>query len=269
MREFAEHIGQFYDRRIQRTLFDRVFYADSGFLNFGYWRPDTVDAREACENLMEELLGFLPEKRGKILDVACGNGATTRYLCKYYEPADVVGINVAKAQLQKCRENAPGCTFLEMDATSMDFPDSSFDNVICVEAAFHFDTREKFLAEAYRVLKDGGRLLLTDILFPNGFSRQPQANVAVKDADDYEAMCRRAKFIDVDVLDTTEECLHGMFAYAGRIARQRLPWLAARPELMYRFVRNLERDWRDRSYVLASCAKSRAPSAKAKRGRRG
>ena len=40
-----------------------------------------------------------------------------------------------------------------MDATELDFRDNSFDSIICVEAAFHFDTREKFVREAYRVLK--------------------------------------------------------------------------------------------------------------------
>jgi hypothetical protein len=33
----------------------------------------------------------------------------------------------------------------------LNFPDNSFNSVICVEAALHFNTREKFLREAWRV----------------------------------------------------------------------------------------------------------------------
>ncbi len=41
---------------------------------------------------MEKLMAFIPEKNGTILDVACGKGATTRYLLKYYTPENVTGI---------------------------------------------------------------------------------------------------------------------------------------------------------------------------------
>jgi ubiquinone/menaquinone biosynthesis C-methylase UbiE len=45
-----------------------------------------------------------------------------------------------------------------MDAARLAFADAQFDAVICVEAAFHFDTRAAFLREALRVLKPAGAL---------------------------------------------------------------------------------------------------------------
>jgi cyclopropane fatty-acyl-phospholipid synthase-like methyltransferase len=101
------------------------FSRGSDFLNFGYWREDTRDPREASENLMEILLEFLPEKTGPILDVACGLGATTRYLLKYYRPSDVIAINILEQQLVKSRTNAPGCTFILMDAARLPTPRST------------------------------------------------------------------------------------------------------------------------------------------------
>ena len=34
-----------------------------GRCNFGYWRPDTSDHKQACENLVDALLPFIPEKQ--------------------------------------------------------------------------------------------------------------------------------------------------------------------------------------------------------------
>ena len=56
------------------------------FANYGYWDENTRTEVEACENLIEKLLAFVPEKQGTILDVPCGKGATTRHLLKYWLP---------------------------------------------------------------------------------------------------------------------------------------------------------------------------------------
>ncbi|TIT84310.1 MAG: class I SAM-dependent methyltransferase, partial [Mesorhizobium sp.] len=133
--------------------------------------------------LVDTLLARLPDKGGRILDVACGLGASTRRLLASYPPEAVTAINISAAQVATARQNAPGATVLQMDAAKLAFPDASFDAVICVEAAFHFDTRAAFLAEALRVLKPGGALVLSDILF-RGFQ-------------------------DVRVEDRTDDCLGG------------------------------------------------------------
>ncbi len=201
------------------------YYGQSDYLNFGYWREDTTDQKQACENLMEELLSLIPKKRGTILDVACGLGETTAYLLKYYSARNITGINISKTQLETARANVPGSAFLEMNAAELEFADCSFDNIICVEAAFHFYTREKFLREAYRVLKPGGCLVLSDILMTFDGEKITQSRTEqnyVASLSEYETILTKAGLEGVVVVDATEACWERHFWHVVRYFHRKL-----------------------------------------------
>jgi MPBQ/MSBQ methyltransferase len=202
-----------YDRSMRNSR-QRRYYGNSDFYNFGYWGAGAATQREASEALVDTLLDRLPHRNGAILDVACGLGASTRRLLGSFAAENITAINISAAQVALARENAPGATVLQMDAAKLDFPDNSFDAVLCVEAAFHFDTREAFLREAFRVLKPGGSLALSDILF-RGFTAPvsgslgvPRANL-ITDIESYSARLGSIGFGEIDVRNATEECLGG------------------------------------------------------------
>ncbi|NEQ68436.1 MAG: methyltransferase domain-containing protein [Symploca sp. SIO2D2] len=201
--EFITQIDQLILNPVTRNI-----YGKHEFFNVGYWLPETQNQEESCFNLMEKLLEFIPEKTGSILDVGCGLGATTDYLLKYYSPADVVGINISSQQLERCRVNAPNCNFMEMDAVELKFEENQFEQMICVEAALYFDTREKFLKEACRVLKPGGSLILADIICEKTeyFGNLVIAENAVKDLEAYQHLYQQAGFEQIKIVDATEEC---------------------------------------------------------------
>jgi ubiquinone/menaquinone biosynthesis C-methylase UbiE len=202
------------------------YYGSSDFFNFGFWDNDTADQKTACENLIEKLVSFLPSTNGKILDVACGKGASTEFLLRYYAPQNLTGLNISSKQLKSCKTKVPEANFLLMDAVDLDFESNSFDNIICVEAVFHFNTREKFLKEAYRVLKPGGCLILTDILLTDWGKRNNlwwihKNNYDLNDLRAYKRLYENVGFSGINIVDATQECWESHLKSIARYSHEK------------------------------------------------
>jgi SAM-dependent methyltransferase len=127
--------------------------------------------------LEQELMHLVDRIRpgDRVLELGCGYGRVTLRLAE--AGADVVGIDLAEDSLALARRDAaaagvgPRCAYLQMDATELRFDEASFDIVACVQngiAAFRVDP-QRLVAQAWRVLRPGGRLLLstyTEAIWP-------------------------------------------------------------------------------------------------------
>ena len=180
----------------RERIFGPAFYGD--FLNWGYWKWETDNHVVACEDLVDLVLSLAPRSGDSVLEAGCGVGGVSKRLMRDYRR--VTGINVVADQIERCRQLVPGATFQLMDATALAFEPESFDDVVSIEAAMHFDTREQFLNEASRVLRPGGRLLVADIIGAPQLARS-----AITSVEDYANALEAAGLVEARVIDVTRE----------------------------------------------------------------
>lgn len=100
----------------------------------------------------------------RVLDVATGRGAV---LFPAAEVAgEIVGVDLSANMVQQTQQEIAqrglkNAQVLQMDAEALQFPDASFDCVLCSFAFSFFPHQAQALAEFYRVLKPGGLLGLS------------------------------------------------------------------------------------------------------------
>ncbi len=109
--------------------------------------------------VMDDVLSRLPVG-GKALDAACGTGRHTKTLAERHE---VVGIDQSPEMLDVARGNVPAATFEIGDFNALRFDDSSFDVVVSSLALTHVTDIAPPIAEFARVVRTGGRIVLSDI----------------------------------------------------------------------------------------------------------
>src|SRR5881392_2890751 len=117
----------------------------------------------------ESEVQILPDVHGlEVIELGCGTASFGAWL-KRRGAARVVGVDITPAQLDTARamneEFGLGLEFLEANAEDVPLPDGSFDLAFSEYGASLWCDPYKWIPEAARLLRPGGRLLLMTCSF--------------------------------------------------------------------------------------------------------
>lgn len=137
-------------------------------LHYGIWEDDIKNFTDSIINTNKILMNLAKiEESDQVLDAGCGVGGAAIFLTKT-KNAKVTGISLSQKQIDFATAAAQErglqdkVDFSLMDYTQTSFPNESFDVIWACESISSAPDKMLFIKEAYRLLKKGGRLILSD-----------------------------------------------------------------------------------------------------------
>jgi ubiquinone/menaquinone biosynthesis C-methylase UbiE len=136
---------------------DRIFQGSIPALYDQYLGP--LIFAPYAEDLASRLMDM---RHGRILEMAAGTGVVTRSLVSTLpESVSIEATDLNQAMVDHASSQLPSSrvAWRQADAQALPFPDGEFDAVVCQFGVMFFPDKPRAFAEAYRVLKPGGRFL--------------------------------------------------------------------------------------------------------------
>lgn len=165
-----ETVGEYYDKCGWHY---RLFWTDNESLgmHYGFWEQNTTSKKEALINQYREIIEIMQPAPGEqVLDAGCGIGGASFWIAEK-TGADVVGITISGNQLKTAAGLLGGrkkhlsekIVFKKRNYLDTGFLEKSFDKIFGIESfCYAYPRPEKLFKEMHRLLKNGGKLLMSD-----------------------------------------------------------------------------------------------------------
>ena len=175
--------------RVLSLVYDR-------WVNPLFWTPDMRAAALAVAALDDRSLATL--------DVGAGTGFTTEGIVERVDPRNVTMLDQSPHQLARARAKPrlAHCAKLVGDAEALPFQADSFDRYVSAGSIEYWPDPQRGIAEAYRVLRAGGRALVVGPVRPANplLRRLAEAWMLFPTVRQYRDWLGAAGFADVRVL---------------------------------------------------------------------
>jgi ubiquinone/menaquinone biosynthesis C-methylase UbiE len=127
--------------------------------------------RNSYAGVEQALRGFVESHPGlQILEVGCGTGHWLDFV-RALPGIHLTGLDFSAGMLVQAQMRLPGIPLVQGTAERLPWPAESFDQVFCINAIHHFPDKAAFLAEARRILRPSGIILIIGLDPQRGVDR--------------------------------------------------------------------------------------------------
>lgn len=117
-------------------------------------------------NLDPNLVKFLDHKTGyrlRILDMGCGTGKQLTANQSKFPDFTMIGMDLSHAMLNQAHKRCTEIDWIQGDSSNPPFADHAFDYITNQFSYHHVRSKTRMIAETYRILKPGGRFVITNL----------------------------------------------------------------------------------------------------------
>ncbi len=169
------------------------------------WRYDgTMKQIKTFEEIFASISG------GRILDVATGNGNFIQAVIGTFKDyAEIMAVDTSERFAPAFAQAFDGkpVKFMQMDAAKLEFPDASFDTVCISNSMHHMADLPAVLDEMKRVLKPGGRFIISE-MYRDGQSEPQMTHVNLHHwwgaVDTAQGVCHNETYTRQEMLTIAE-----------------------------------------------------------------
>jgi 27-O-demethylrifamycin SV methyltransferase len=206
-------------------------------LHYGYFEPEGIGLKGATDKLIDKVAALAEmDKHSHVLDVGCGIGQPAFHLHEKFG-CTITGITLSARGVEIagriCREKgySDRIEFHEADALNNGLPSNKYDVAWVMESSHLMRDKRRLCEENYRVLKNGGSMLLCDLVLrreltpPDLFSYRKEFTVLEKTfgkakmatLEFYKEKMVERGFSEVEVFDISKQAQPTLEAWKSNL----------------------------------------------------